>query len=245
MRILVIDDSTIHRTSAEQTLVGHDVTIVGTYDEAHKLLRKPEASFEAMEAELKRRGFKSLYDQTASKEERDASRMEWERLKQELCPPPSFDVVLSDLLMPASRMTMGSEGMKFVGQEMPVGFALALMASQHGAKYVAVVTDTNHHNHPASAMLDSFQARNDVFFDINGAKVGFYHSPMILVEGSICSGCNGTADSAMCYCAENDTASPKPDCISCNGTGRVCRSCGKTGKQYGKDWEEVVTHLTM
>ena len=49
-----------------------------------------------------------------------------------------FDAVLTDLLMPASKMTMGPEGLKYVGQEVPAGFALSLLAVLNGAKYVAV-----------------------------------------------------------------------------------------------------------
>lgn len=250
MRILVIDDNQLHQASAQQTLGGHDVTIVGTYDEAHKLLQKPRASYEAVDAELKRRGFKNPYAQDATKEEKIEARAERKRIEQELCPSPSFDAVLSDLLMPASKMTMGPDGMKYVGQEMPVGFALSLMASLHGAKYVAVVTDTNHHNHPASAMLDSFASDDRVEmgkpprFVINGAKVGYYHSPMTFVEGTTCPDCNGTGSKEVCYCVERNAGSPKPDCDDCKGTGRRCWTCRNSGKQWGKNWGSVLAHLT-
>ena len=251
MRILVIDDSQLHQTSARQTLGGHDVTIVGTYDEAHELLQEPRASYKAVDAELKRRGFKNPYDQDATKEEKIAARTEQKRLKQELCPPPSFDTVLSDLLMPASEMTMGPDGLKYVGQEMPVGFALSLMAALHGAKYVAVVTDTNHHDHPASAMLDPFASRthghlaaNPPRFVINGAKVGYYHSPMTSVEGTTCPDFNGTGSKEVCHCVEHNAGSPKPDCDTCKGTGRKCWTCHESGKQWGKDWGSVIAHLT-
>ncbi len=81
---------------------------------------------------------------------------------------PYWDVVLCDLMMPASGSEQGSEGQKFVGQEMPVGWSLALSAAREGAKFVAVVTDTNHHDHPASAMLDNL---NHHVFTIDGAKM--------------------------------------------------------------------------
>ena len=253
MRILVIDDNQLHQTSARQTLGGHDVTIVGTYDEAHKLLQEPSASREAVNAELKRLGFKEPYDRNATKEEREATWKEKARLEKELCPPPSFDVVLSDLLMPASKMSMGDKGFKYVGQEMPVGFAIALMASLHGVKYVAVVTDTNHHDHPASAMLDTFASRchqehdsvgKPPRFVINGAKVGYYHSPMTLVEGTTCQNCNGTGSKEVCYCVELNAGSPKSDCDRCNGTGRSCWACRNSGKWWGKDWGRIIAHLT-
>ncbi len=251
MRILVIDDNLLHQMSARQTLGGHNVTIVGTYDEAHELLQEPRASYEAVDAELKRRGFKNFYSPDATEEEKIASRAERKLIEQELCPSPSFDVVLSDLLMPASEMTMGQDGMKYVGQEMPVGFALSLMASLYGAKYVAVVTDANHHDHPASAMLDSFDSDNRVEsgkpprFVINGAKVGYYHSPMTLVEGTVCAVCNGTGSKEVCRCVKNNDGSPRLDCDDCNGTGRhSCWTCSCSGKQWGKDWGRVIAHLT-
>lgn len=142
MKILIIDDSTDNQASARQTLGAHDVTIVGTYDEAYRLLQRGSAP---------------------------------------------FDVVLTDLLMPAGARIQceksGRAGNEFVGQEMPVGFGLALDAVLHGAKYVAVVSDGDHHSHPAVAMLDrlgSYSGWNTecgpppVRFEINGAKVGFF-----------------------------------------------------------------------
>ena len=253
MRILVIDDNPIHQASARQTLGGPELTLATTYDEAHKLLQKPCASYEAVEAELKRRGFtKNPYADGTTDEERKAYWEECERVEVELCPRPSFDIVLSDLLMPASGMTMGDKGMKYVGQEMPVGFALALMAAIHGARYIAVVTDTNHHDHPASAMLDPFASRCPhehntagvpVRFVINGAKVGYYHSPMTFVEGTTCPDCNGTGSKEVCYCVERNAGSPKADCDNCKGSGRACWTCRNSGKQWGKDWGKVVAHL--
>lgn len=57
MRILVIDDSPIHQASARQTIIGPDLTIVGTYDEAHRLLEEPFAPWKEVSAELGRLGF--------------------------------------------------------------------------------------------------------------------------------------------------------------------------------------------
>jgi len=253
MRILVIDDTQLHLDAARQTLAGHALTLVKTYDEAYELLQEPRASYEAVEAELKRRGFtKNPYDKDTTVEERKARWEEQQRVEVGLCPAPSFDAVLSDLLMPASRMTMGPDGLKYVGQEMPVGFALTLKAVLAGAKHVAVVTDTNHHNHPASAMLDAFSSRcphehdsegRPTRFVINGAKVGYYHSPMTFVEGTTCQDCNGTGSKEVCYCVERNAGSPKPDCDTCKGTGRQCWTCRNSGKQWGKDWGKVLAHL--
>lgn len=85
-----------------------------------------------------------------------------------------FDAVLVDLLMPASRQQQGGAGMRFMGQEMPVGIFLALLAAKNGAKYVAVLTDVDHHSHPASACFDAFNREGENHptpFTIEGAKV--------------------------------------------------------------------------
>ncbi len=125
MKILVFDDSQTNRDAARAQLKNHDLTVVGTYDEAQKLL-------------------------TTHK----------------------FDVVLTDLLVPASHQSQGSE--EFVGKEMPVGIFIALLAAvKTRAKYVAVFTDTDHHSHPASACFDIFN-RSESFpkpFTVEGSKV--------------------------------------------------------------------------
>jgi CheY-like chemotaxis protein len=142
MKIIVIDDTLVHRMAAQQTLDGHDLTVASSYDEAVKLLDRER-----------------------------------------------YEVVLTDLLMPAGRDAQGPRGAPFVGQLMPVGFALALHAVLRGAKYVAVVSATNHHDHPASAMLDRLgdaywrDEQTRPRFVINGATVGFFHHPAVMVEG--------------------------------------------------------------
>ncbi|MES2953293.1 MAG: hypothetical protein V4674_01910 [Patescibacteria group bacterium] len=77
-----------------------------------------------------------------------------------------FDVVLVDLMMPPSEAGL-ERNLGFTESEMPMGIFLALMAATRGAKYVAVVTDMNHHKHPASAALDMFNRP----FSVNGATV--------------------------------------------------------------------------
>lgn len=85
-----------------------------------------------------------------------------------------FDVVLADLLMPASsrQINPNGKGVHLIGQEMPVGIFLALSAATNGAKYVAVLTDSSHHAHPASACLDAFYGYGEakpVPFTVGGA----------------------------------------------------------------------------
>lgn len=109
MKILVFDDNVIHRASARITLASHELTVVGSYDEAQKVL---------------------LND-------------------------GPFDVVLTDLMVFPSKQQLGQPG-KFINQEMPLGSMIALLAIYRGVKNIAIVTDTNHHDHPASAALDFF-----------------------------------------------------------------------------------------
>lgn len=86
---------------------------------------------------------------------------------------PYWDAVLCDLLMPAGKDAMGAKGDQYIGQEMPVGWSLALVAARRGARYVGVLSDTNHHDHPASAMLDRLDDEHwePHIFNIDGASV--------------------------------------------------------------------------
>lgn len=142
MRILIIDDKWENLDAAKQTLVGHEVTICSDYDGALEHLRE---SF-------------------ADKSGKPCSGWEDDAKKQ-----PYWDAVLCDLLMPAGKDAQGTRGLKFVGQEMPVGWSLALVAAKRGAKYVAVASDLDHHSHPASAMLDRLYG----FLKVDGACVLF------------------------------------------------------------------------
>ncbi len=253
MNILVIDDSPLHQKSACQTLSGHDLRIVGTYDEAFELLQEPDREFRrAVREELERDGYQFPGD-SASHEEKIACWKEMGRKRRQITiPTPTFDVVLTDLLMPASKRVMAGEGLKYIGEESPVGFGLVLMAVQCGARFAAVVTDTDHHYHPASAMLDPFAARcpnsglpfgDPPRFNMNRTIVGFYHSPLCPVDGTTCPDCSGTGSEETCYCIERNSGSIKSDCTNCNGTGRYCWKCSSTGKATGKNWGAVLAHL--
>jgi CheY-like chemotaxis protein len=154
MKILVIDDKWENLNAAKKTLAGHDITICSDYDEALEHLRE---SF-------------------ANKSDKPCSG--WEKGAKKL---PYWDAVLCDLLMPAGRDAQGTRGLKFVGQEMPVGWSLALVAAKRGAKYVAVASDLDHHSHPASAMLDRLYG----FLKVDGALVLFTNNVnLVKIAGS-------------------------------------------------------------
>ncbi|MEK9157622.1 MAG: hypothetical protein AAB638_00350 [Patescibacteria group bacterium] len=152
MKILVFDDSADHRRSAIALLEGHELTVVETYDEAEKALRlvvDRERVKQAMKAQF---GVESPWDLPEEKREAywDADR----KATADATTYPDFDVVLTDLLVPASNNQQGREGYRFVGQEMPLGTVIAIRALAAGIKRVAIITDMNHHNHPASAAFD-------------------------------------------------------------------------------------------
>lgn len=87
-----------------------------------------------------------------------------------------YDVVLLDLLMPAEGMMLGSDArVEYLGKEIDVGFAMVLAMAMAGVPLIAVATDTNHHAHPASALVDWFSGR---VLTINGSTALIMHSPM-------------------------------------------------------------------
>lgn len=165
MRVLVFDDSEIHRAAAHAQLKGHDLTVVGTYDEAQDLLM-PKLDREKLDAALESRfgDFKPYRsDDEAKKSEYYAAQ---KVAKEQATTFPNYDVVLSDLLVPASDQQQSS--MELVGKEMPLGIFIGLLAVVRArVKYVAILTDSNHHQHPASACLDVFQGA----FMVESSKV--------------------------------------------------------------------------
>lgn len=211
MKILVIDDSANHQKSAQQGLgTLHDLTVVGGHDEALKLLETKcdRAKYETLRDQYKEQGVKDYYQRADAE-----SRL------------PYWDAVLCDLLMPAGRNAQGGDGLKYVGQEMPIGWSLAITAALRGAKYVAVVTDMNHHHHPASAMLDSM---NRTIFVLHGAKALFTnYVGMVGIEGTkgACAKCSGSGKD-----------STYEECYRCNGTGTAYA-------QHGKDWADILAKL--
>lgn len=173
MNILVFDDSEIHRAAARAQLKDHDLTVVGTYDEAQKMLT-PQLDRKKASAILKDQfGDFNPYrsDDAAKKAEYFAA----EKVANEQATThPDFDVVLTDLLVSASRQEQGPRGMPFIGKEMPVGIFIGLLAAvRAGAKYVAVFTDSDHHSHPASACFDAFNHSegNPTSFTVEGSKI--------------------------------------------------------------------------
>lgn len=242
MKILVIDDNTRHQASARQTLTDHDLTVAGSWDEAKKHL-EPQFDEAAIAEKLRAQNLPATTkDVYAARLKGDAWTAWWDayhaaKLAAQL---PYWDAVLSDMMLPASRETMGGDGEKFIGQEMPLGFPLVLMASKHGAKFVAVATETNHHHHPFSAAIDSLGGLHEV----NGAKASFVHAPTTQVEGTVCDLCKGTkVRTEECYTCKGTCSVDGNPCDRCIEGKAKCYSCDGTGLGSGKDWGKILQGL--
>ncbi len=85
-----------------------------------------------------------------------------------------IDVVLTDLFYTQGRGDMLKPECKdnLKVEQMPYGFPLALIAARRGIP-TAVITDTNHHNHPMAYTFDYFVADdgNPHKFNIDGTSV--------------------------------------------------------------------------
>lgn len=89
-----------------------------------------------------------------------------------------FDVLLTDLLLPASKAGQGNDN--YTGQQMPYGVVLALLAMRTGVKKIGLLTDGNHHAHPFIWALDPLGGYDGKPFMINDIKLlfasnGFLH----------------------------------------------------------------------
>lgn len=84
----------------------------------------------------------------------------WDNEKKKMVPGERFDIVLTDLFLPGEKEGQGDKGYAFIGEPVPTGLALALLALKVGVGKVAVVSNGNHHHHPLTWALDALQERN-------------------------------------------------------------------------------------
>ena len=156
MKILVFDDKQVNRDAAVAQLKDHDLTVVGTYDDAQRLLTVHQDSGKRFA--ILRNQFGDFDPYRSDDEEKKAKYFAAEKVaKEQTTTYPDVDVVLADLLVPASDQAQGDS--RYVGQEMPIGVFIGLLAAVKArARYVAVFTDSNHHEHPASACFNRFNA---------------------------------------------------------------------------------------
>lgn len=171
MKILVFDDKEENRKAAQTQLKSHDVTVVESYDEAQKLL-KPRVDYDAVSDDED--ALPELDFNVASEEDRKQRQRELDQIKERHTAYHGYDAVLCDLFVPASAQAQAS--LDHVNESMPIGIFMCLLSAARGkAKYAGLFTDTNHHEHPASACLDAFMENSieSVPFKINGTQVMF------------------------------------------------------------------------
>lgn len=218
MKILVVDDSAVNRRSAEVTLVGHEVTILGSYDDA--MLCMWAAAFPDCVIELlfahKRPFPKNLSLDPAQYQ---------------------FEVVLLDLMLPASMEMLGQESRWDFRKKplLPYGMVMAMVATKiPSVREILVITATNHHDHPMSAALDHLREP----FCVNGKRIHYVNSRFNRVEGitevTKCPLCRGTGRDRY------DSGKLRPKFSSDHPLASCwrCRGCEGTGKSVrdGKNW---------
>lgn len=230
MRILVVDDDKRHHESAVKLLgTEHELEIVSDPDEA---IEKLEPRFdEEKEATLLiaagfPKGFEP-WDDSVSKEERRRYYDEQEKAHEASRLPFPYDAVLLDLLMPATRNQQGHEGSRLVGELMPYGYSLALFAIQNGASKVAILTETNHHQHPMSAALDGLKLGK--VMSVNGSSFLLARelSVKLTHDDAVCADCGGSG--------KRTGYGKESNCWLCDGSGKETI--------YAKDWAKLLELL--
>lgn len=161
LKILVVDYSAQNLRGAAVLLKDHELTLAGSFDEAKTALSTTidHDKFERLKMEA---GF-TQYPEKGTADEKSAWRSQRDELAESACNRPDFDVVLTDLFLPASGEAQGQVGRSLVGQSMPIGTFIVLYAMKAGVKKIALVTNMNHHNHPASAAVDCLNGRPIAF----------------------------------------------------------------------------------
>jgi len=254
MRILVVEDKEMHRKSAEETLVGHELTIVKSFDEAMKLM-----STRIDEDNVLRLLTEAGFPERPSNKDEDRWRSYYdirEDARKKSTIPFGFDTVLTDMMMPMSRSTLAS-GVYRYQEQVPYGFIIALKAALCGAKFVAMVTDTNHHQGAMSAAIDHLGGAyyREMFkpnFVINGATVMFIHTPFVkdMIKDAPCESCEENRPGVCSCCGGTLTGKYTHEpCHMCTDNPGKCKYCNGTTKadkevHERKDWGQVLKDLT-
>lgn len=228
LKVLVFDDTEVHRKSAKILLADdYDLTVVGTYDEARKALVS-YVDYDLAKKLFANKYSGNPYDHCDDRDER--IKYYYDQCEKPATVHPEFDIVLTDLLVPASSAEQGDKGSKFVGQEMPLGTTIALQALIIGIKMVAVVTDINHHHHPASAAFDCLKG---VTCKLQGVNII----------------CTNNAGSVVLDATTHELVS-EHFMATKEGMVKYPLRCenrpweGRIGITHGKDWKRVLLSLT-
>ena len=254
MKILVIEDKEMHQESARISLAGHELTIVSSFDAAMEIM-EPKINEARVKELLVEAGFSVDMD-FKDRDRGTAYHEAYDRAREKSIIPFPFDVVLTDMMMPMSSKTLAREAFN-PREQVPYGFVIALKAALCGAKFVAMVTDTNHHKGAMSAALDRlgstyYREGMKPNFVINGAKCMFIHTPFLreVLGKAKCYDCGGTGVCKLCHgTGKRDDEYVKGECNVCTKFPGRCVYCKGTGvvdetRQDRKDWGKVFLDLT-
>jgi CheY-like chemotaxis protein len=165
-----------------------------------------------------------------------------------------FDVVLTDLLMPLGG-TMVHDCVKRIDleQQIPLGFIIALKAMSLGVKFVAIVTDMDHHSRDAIAQgLAEAHLKK---IKIDGGKVMICHAELLKEEEDLvnlpCRACQENPGLCRrCYGLDslNTGGEPKSSmfchyCEKTNGLCPVCKGTSFAPQPAKKDWGKALAEL--
>lgn len=250
LSILVVEDKEMHRASAKETLSGHNLIIVSSFDEAVKQI-EPQIDTKRLYAEIERR-----LEEVPNEQRGDRWRQLYDELRPSYITRPQFDVVLADLMMPMSNRALMPDVFN-PKEQVPYGFVTALLAAKHGVKHVAVITDTNHHHGPMSAALDLFEehtleGRTYHRFTTNGTTCMYMHATFLndmtdnpcehCTDGG-CTLCNGSLKRTVEYQEEEVHCSCTDEEYYVAGKCIYCKGTAKEFVQVRKDWGHALRVL--
>ena len=72
-----------------------------------------------------------------------------------------WDIVMTDIFMPATEDGLTSEGLRHSHELVPVGLILALVALKENTPQIFIVSDTNRHSHPIAWAMDNIRSGYD------------------------------------------------------------------------------------
>ncbi len=78
-----------------------------------------------------------------------------------------FDIVLTDLMMPGEARGVYKNSPE-IGQEVPYGLVLSILAKNKGIPHVAIMTNVNHHSGPIPWAMDSILGENQAINAFHG-----------------------------------------------------------------------------
>lgn len=223
MKILVVEDNATHRQSAIESLAGHEVTLLDSFDALVKLLKpywdekleeivEPPFAYDAV-----------LTDMLMPMSKRNLA----ENYDPEVEMPYGYVIAL----------LVSRRGAKFV--------AMLTDTSHHHHAMAATVDLMGPYSIGKEMEIEEMK-----IFTIDGAKVTFIHAPMVThayrdtgcdyCKNGDCKNCNGTLvkSGSPCWCTREDQKHREGKCSICKGTRKYTKEI-----EGGKDWGRILTAL--